>query len=104
LAGWQGFEEPAVVRQEDGSWLIGRMLDLDGVKRTIGLKTLAGGEESYHTLGLAMRALGRVPRTGDVFEQQGFRFEIVDMDGNRVDRVLVSRRPAASPEPSVRKG
>jgi len=69
---------------------------LDGVKRAIGLKALAGEEEeSYHTLGgLAMRALGRVPRTGDVFEQQGFRFEVVDMDGNRVDRVLISRRPA----------
>jgi putative hemolysin len=93
-------EEPAVVRREDGSWLIDGMLDLDGVKRAIGLKALAGeDEESYHTLGgLAMRALGRVPRTGDVFEQQGFRFEVVDMDGNRVDRVLVSRPPVIKPE------
>jgi putative hemolysin len=43
-----------------------------------------------------MFALGRVPRTGDVFERANYRFEIVDMDGNRVDRVLVSRlgRPA----------
>jgi putative hemolysin len=38
-----------------------------------------------------MFALGRVPKTGDVFERDGFRFEIMDMDGNRVDRVLVSR-------------
>jgi putative hemolysin len=93
-------EEPAVVRREDGSWLIDGMLDLDGVKRAIGLKALAGEEEeTYHTLGgLAMRALGRVPRTGDVFEQQGFRFEVVDMDGNRVDRVLVSRRPVIEAE------
>jgi putative hemolysin len=93
-------EEPAVVRREDGSWLIDGMLDLDVVKRAIGLKALAGEEEeSYHTLGgLAMRALGRVPRTGDVFEQQGFRFEVVDMDGNRVDRVLVSRRPITQAE------
>lgn len=99
LAGEPG-EEPTVIRREDGSWLIDGMLDLDGVKRAIGLKALAGDEEeSYHTLGgLAMRALGRVPRTGDVFEQQGFRFEVVDMDGNRVDRVLVSRRPAATGE------
>jgi putative hemolysin len=43
-----------------------------------------------------MRALGRVPRTGDVFEQQGFRFEIVDMDGNRVDRLLVTPLPPAA--------
>jgi putative hemolysin len=48
--------------------------------------------QQYHTLGgLAMSALGRVPRTGDTFEASGFRFEVVDMDGNRVDRVLVSR-------------
>ena len=93
-------EEPAVVRRDDGSWLIDGTLDLEGVKRAIGLKFLAGEEdESYHTLGgLAMRALGRVPRTGDLFEQQGFRFEIVDMDGNRVDRVLVTRRPADDTE------
>ena len=38
--------------------------------------------------------LGRVPRTGDVFERGGFRFEVADMDGNRVDRVLVQKRPA----------
>jgi len=89
-------EEPLVIRREDGSWLIDGMLALDGVKRAIGLKSLTGEEdESYHTLGgLVMRALGRVPRTGDLFEQQGFRFEVVDMDGNRVDRVLVSRSSA----------
>lgn len=47
--------------------------------------------QHYHTLGgLAMLALGRVPRTGDVFKRGDYRFEIVDMDGNRVDRVLVS--------------
>ena len=96
-------EEPAVVTREDGSWLIDGTLDLAGVKRAIGLKFLAGEEdESYHTLGgLAMRALGRVPRTGDLFEQQGFRFEIVDMDGNRVDCVLVSRRPADNTKDGV---
>ena len=88
-------DEPTVVRREDGSWLIDGMLDLDGVRKAIGLMSLPGEEdESYHTLGgLAMRALGRVPRTGDVFERQGFRFEVVDMDANRVDRVLVSRLP-----------
>jgi len=46
--------------------------------------------------GLAMVALGRVPRTGDVFERGDYRFEVVDMDGNRVDRILASRRPPPS--------
>lgn len=42
-----------------------------------------------------MMALGRVPRTGDIFQRSGFQFEIVDMDGNRVDRVLVSAKGPA---------
>ena len=56
--------------------------------------------QHYHTLGgLTMLALGQVPKTGDRFERGGFRFEIVDMDGHRVDRVLVSRLTVAAPPP-----
>lgn len=86
-------EEPAVVRREDGSWLIDGGLDLDTVARTLGVETLVDerDRQHYRTLGgLAMLALGRVPRTGDVFEHGEHRFEVVDMDANRVDRVLVS--------------
>jgi putative hemolysin len=87
-------DEPLIVRRDDGSWLMDGGLDLDTVLRTIDTESLLDDEEGqhYHTLGgLAMAALGRVPRTGDVFERRGHRFEVVDMDGNRVDRVLVSR-------------
>jgi putative hemolysin len=92
-------EEPAVVQREDGSWLIDGGLDLSTVIRALDAHDLLSTEDRqhYHTLGgLSMFALGRVPRTGDVFERANYRFEIVDMDGNRVDRVLVSRlgRPA----------
>jgi putative hemolysin len=100
-------EEPLIVRRDDGSWLMDGGLDLDTVLRTIDTESLLRDDEGqhYHTLGgLAMAALGRVPRTGDVFERRGYRFEVVDMDGNRVDRLLVSRAsratgsgPAASP-------
>jgi putative hemolysin len=100
-------EEPLIVRRDDGSWLMDGGLDLDTVLRTIDTESLLSDDEGqhYHTLGgLAMAALGRVPRTGDVFERRGYRFEVVDMDGNRVDRVLVSQTsptsgsgPAASP-------
>jgi putative hemolysin len=82
-------------------------LDLDTVLRTIDTESLLSDEEhqNYHTLGgLAMAALGRVPRTGDAFERRGYRFEVVDMDRNRVDRVLLSKvspasgsRPAGAP-------
>jgi putative hemolysin len=86
-------EEPSIVRREDGSWLFDGALDLQTVARTLSRSSLLADDEPqhYHTLGgLAMLALGRVPRTGDAFDRSGYRFEIVDMDGNRVDRLLVS--------------
>lgn len=87
-------EEPMIVRRDDGSWLLDGGLDLDTVLRTLDTQSILSDEDRqhYHTLGgLAMLVLGRVPRTGDVFERGGYRFEIVDMDANRVDRVLVTR-------------
>ncbi len=88
-------EDPSIVRREDGSWLMDGALDIESVARTLGDDVrLADDEQQYHTLGgLAMMALGRVPRTADVFERSGFRFEVVDMDGHRVDRVLVTALP-----------
>jgi putative hemolysin len=90
-------QEPAVVRREDGSWLVDGALDLDAVARTLEVDALLSDDDRqhYHTLGgLVMLALGHVPRTGDIFERGGYRFEVVDMDGNRVDRVLISRMPS----------
>lgn len=87
-------EEPMIVRREDGSWLMDGAVDIDTAQRVLGTDTLIDEDDRlhYHTLGgLAMLALERVPRTGDVFIRDGFRFEIVDMDGNRVDKVLVTR-------------
>jgi len=95
-------EEPMIVRRDDGSWLLDGGLDLDSVLRTLGAESILSDKDRqhYHTLGgLSMLALGRVPRTGDAFERGGHRFEIVDMDGNRVDRVLVSRIDRSGPMP-----
>jgi len=94
-------EEPAIVQREDGSWLLDGAVDLDTALRTLEAAAMISDEDRqhFHTLGgLAMVALGRVPRTGDVFERGDYRFEVVDMDGNRVDRVLASRKspPAES--------
>ncbi|RPI51615.1 MAG: HlyC/CorC family transporter [Acidobacteria bacterium] len=89
-------EEPSIIRREDGSWLIDGSLDLDTVLRAFEEESLIADEDRqhYHTLGgLVMTELGRVPRTGDVFRKGPYRFEVVDMDGNRVDRVLVTRAP-----------
>ena len=93
-------EEPSIVQREDGSWLMDGGLDLTTVSRTLETDSLLSEEDlqHYHTLGgLAMLALRRVPKTGDVFQRGDYRFEVVDMDGNRVDRVLVSHSPPTAP-------
>jgi len=94
-------EEPMIVQREDGSWLMDGGVDLDTVLRTLNADNLLSDEDRqhYHTLGgLAMLALSRVPRTGDAFQRGAYRFEVVDMDGNRVDRVLVTPLPPPEPE------
>jgi putative hemolysin len=98
--------EPKIVRREDGSWLIDGMLSVEEFKELLSIAQLPEEEGSiYETLaGFVLQRLGRVPQIGDHFEWNELRFEIVDMDGNRIDRVLVGRRPqqpkAASSEPS----
>jgi putative hemolysin len=92
-------EDPMVVRRDDGSWLLDGALDLDSVARALGEESSISesDRQHYNTLGgVAMLALGRVPKTGDVFLRGPYRFEIVDMDGKRVDRVLVRRMRSPS--------
>jgi putative hemolysin len=87
-------EEPMIVRRADGSWLLDGRLDVGTLLRTLDADAVFDEDERHqvHTLGgLVMLVLARIPRTGDVFERGGLRFEVVDMDGNRVDRVLVNR-------------
>lgn len=92
-------EDPLVVQREDGSWLVDGMLDLDGLKRLLDVDHLPEEElGNFHTVGgLAMLQLGRVPRTGDIFELEGHRIEVVDMDKNRVDKLLISRQRPSTP-------
>lgn len=83
--------DPDIVRRPDGSLLLDGMLPRDELKDLLDVKDLPGeGEHIYDTLGgLVMTQLGRVPTSGDSFEWQGIRFEVMDMDGRRVDKVLV---------------
>jgi putative hemolysin len=90
-------EERDVVRREDGSWLIDGSVTVQRFKEAVGIRADLPEEElgTYHTLGgFAMMRLGRVPRVGDAFAWESYRVEVVDMDGNRVDKVLVTRLPA----------
>jgi putative hemolysin len=88
-------EEPAIARRADGSLLVDGSLEVNQLEQALGTTLLTDDERRhYHTLGgLVMFVLGRVPRTGDAFEREGHRFEIVDMDGHRVDRLLVTPAP-----------
>lgn len=78
------------VKREDGSWLIDGMTPLDEVENLIGLKAMRG-EGDFHTLaGFIVDRLGRLPTTGDHFTWDETHFEVVDMDGRRVDKVLIT--------------
>jgi putative hemolysin len=80
-----------VVRRDDGSWLVDGMAAIDEIKDLTGLSLLPGEEGGeFQTLGGFMMArINRVPSVGDHIAVKGFRFEVVNMDGRRVDRVLV---------------
>lgn len=81
------------VQREDGSWLIDGLIPVPELKDRLGLKELPEEDRGrYNTLaGMIMLLLGRLPRTTDVVEWDAWRFEVVDLDGKRVDKVLVSR-------------
>jgi len=80
-----------VVRREDGSWLIDGMVGLDELKQVLGISHLPGEDSDFHTLGgFVMARLNRVPMVADRITAASYTFEVVDMDGRRVDRVLIS--------------
>lgn len=81
-----------IVTRHDGSMLVDGMINFDDLRQTLDLQAMDEG--NYDTLaGFVMEQMKRLPRTGDTFDSGGYRFEVVDMDGNRVDRVLIARLP-----------
>jgi putative hemolysin len=88
-------EEKAIIQRDDGTWLVDGTISIEDFTEYFQIETLPDEDEAeYHTLGgFIMTYLGRIPVTGDFFEWGVFRFEIMDMDGNRIDKVLVTRLP-----------
>ncbi|MCP6759400.1 MAG: hemolysin family protein [Fischerella sp. CENA71] len=84
-------ENPQAVQREDGSWLLDGMLSVEEFFEMFDLEEyLRIHQRNYQTLGgFVITHLGRIPTAADHFEWQGMRFEVMDMDGNRVDKVLV---------------
>jgi len=88
-------EEAQIVQREDGSWLMDGLLPIDEVKETIGVEMLPEEDRvGFQTLGgFMMTMLDSIPQAGQYFDVQHLRFEVMDMDGKRVDKVMVSSLP-----------
>jgi magnesium and cobalt exporter, CNNM family len=96
-------EGPMSVQRDDGSWLLDGMLAGSDLTEVLGLTAADGDElEEFRTVGgIVMWRMGRVPETGDHFEWRGWRFEVIDMDGRRVDKVLAVRETESVAAPGV---
>jgi putative hemolysin len=90
-----GHEAARMTRFDDGSWLVDASLTMDEFWEGLGLKDRRATERGeYNTVGgLVVTELRRIPHVADTFEACGLRFQVVDMDGHRVDKVLVSHDP-----------
>jgi putative hemolysin len=83
-------ENPNIVTREDGSLLVSGQMPADMLADRLGLDL--DEDRDYATVaGLALAVLKRLPNEGDHFIEQGWRFEIVDMDGRKIDKLLVDR-------------
>ncbi|MCS6944960.1 MAG: transporter associated domain-containing protein, partial [Sutterellaceae bacterium] len=98
------FKTPSVddawaIQRQDGSWLLDGLIPIPELKDRLGLDAVPEEEHGrYNTLsGMLMLLLGRLPHTGDVVNWQDWRFEIIDMDGRRIDKVLATRAAARAP-------
>jgi len=92
--------DPDAVQRQDGSWLLDGGVDLDRFRDLMNtdVRFPDEGTGAYHTLaGFVLYQFGYIPKTSEFFEWGNYRIEVVDMDGNRIDRILVAQ--LAAPEP-----
>lgn len=81
--------EPALIEREDGSLLVSGWMTADSLAERLGL-TLPEDRDYATAAGFVLETLKHIPETGEWFESQGWRFEVVDMDGRKIDKLLVS--------------
>ncbi len=85
-------EEPEAVKRADGSWLLDGLIPMEDACQVAGVCRGQDALDAFGTLaGFILHHLQELPKIGDVVQWEGFRFEIVDMDGRRIDRVLVTK-------------
>jgi putative hemolysin len=89
----EGWVEPEAVRRDDGSWLISGSMPADEMADRLSIALPPA--RSYHTAaGFVLNQLGHLPEVGESFDSHSWRFEVVDLDGRRIDKILASRIPA----------
>jgi putative hemolysin len=82
--------EKPLIRQENGTWIADGLLNIDEAAETLFLPSLADENSSYHTLaGFVLSLAGELPQAGDSFKYEGYRFTVQNMDGNRIDKLLI---------------
>lgn len=85
-------EEPGISRRQDGSWLVDGRIRMGDLERAIGARELSDPE--YSTVaGLVLNRMGRLPQIGESVTFGGYRFEVVDLDSRRIDKIIVTRLP-----------
>jgi len=95
--------DPDAVQRQDGSWLLDGGVDLDRFRDLMNTDVRFPSEETgaYHTLaGFVLYQFGYIPKTSEFFDWGPYRIEVVDMDGNRIDRILVARQSEPEPAPA----
>ncbi len=93
-------DEPEIIQREDGTYLLDGLLPVDELKEFLGVDELPGEERvGFQTAGgFVMSQVGSIPAAGQCFEFADYRFEVVDMDGRRVDKILVTPLPGGDRE------
>jgi putative hemolysin len=85
-------EEPAeAVARDDSSWLVDGGMSIDDVERLLKGGNMRSGDDYTTLAGFVLAQLGHLPTTGESFRWRGLRFEVVDMDGRRIDKLLIQR-------------
>ena len=83
--------DPDIVRRSDGSWLVSGTVRMEEIADDIDLPAPESGDKDYYTLaGYILSVNGSIPKTGDVIQCGAWKCEIMDMDGHRIDKILVS--------------
>ncbi|MGH8197739.1 MAG: hemolysin family protein [Steroidobacteraceae bacterium] len=84
-------EVPDAVARDDESWLVDGRMAIDDVERLLGLGNMRSGDDYTTLAGFVLAQLGHLPTTGESFRWRGMRFEVVDMDGRRIDKLMIHR-------------